>query len=244
MKIDLEILTKDFEEALIRYRVACGKSWKFVLKQQAKLVGEKLIKFTPPENLGKGKKNVATDIGKVFADLGDSKWEDKSLDKMWKAGNFEGVKAALSKYPNKDTFPIFQYQRIFKQPVRNIHRSAIGSRGRVSKNFKTIYAVGTKGELKKYIAAIQKHIGIAKSGWLAAVQKLGGKAPSFVSRHGTKFGRLVDKNSGDNPYYQIINEVSTFPRGNCPNRVLDRALNAQRIAMEKNVERILREKKL
>ena len=196
------------------------------------------------ENLGTGKKHVATDIGKVFADLGATKWENKSLDKMWKAGNFEGVKSALSKHPNKDSFPIFQYQRIFQQPIPNIHRAAIGRSGRVPKSFKTMYAVAGNGELKKYIISIQKHIGIAKSGWLAAVQKLGGKAPSFVSRHGTKFGRLVDKNSGDNPYYEIINNVRTFPRGNFPQRVLYRAINAQKVAMQKNVERILRSKKL
>ncbi len=244
MNVKFQILTKDFENALVKYKVACGKSWQFVLKQQTRLVAEKLLKFTPPKNLGSGKKNVATDIGKVFADLGNSKWEDKSLDKMWKAGNFDGVKATLSKHPEKDTFPLFQYQRIFKQPISNIHRAAIGRSGRVSKNFKTIYAVGMKGELKKYITDIQKHVGIAKSGWLAAVQKLGGKTPTFVSRHGTKFGRLVDKNSGDNPYYEIINNVSTFPRGNFPDQIIYRALNAQKVAMQKNVERILRTKKL
>lgn len=244
MNIKFEVLTKDFEAALIRYKVVCQKSWQFVLRQQTRLVGEKLIKFTPPKNLGTGKAHVATDIGKVFADLGGTKWEDKSLDKMWKAGNFEGVKVALSKHPDKDTFPIFQYQRIFKQPIPNIHKAAISRSGRVPKNFRTIYAVGVKGELKKYITKIQKHVGIAKSGWLAAVQKLGGKAPNFVSRHGTRFGKLIDKSSGDNPFFEIINNVSTFPKGDLPIRIMARAINAQRVAMERNVERILREKKL
>ena len=74
--------------------------------------------------------------------------------------------------------------------------------------------------------------------------KLGGKAPNFVTRHGTKFGKLVDKNMGDNPYFEIINKVSTFPQGNFPYRILHRAINAQRVAMEKNIERILKQKKL
>ena len=71
----------------------------------------------------------------------------------------------------------------------------------------------------------------------------GGKAPNFVSSHGTRFGKLVDRNSGDNPHFDIINSVSTFPRGNLPYRIMNRAINSQRIAMEKNIERILREKK-
>nr|DAF31958.1 MAG TPA: hypothetical protein [Caudoviricetes sp.] len=242
MNVKLEVLTKEFEDALVRYKVACGKDWQFVLRQQTRIVAEKLMKFTPPKNLGTGKQHVAADIGKVFADLGNSKWEDKSLDKMWKAGNFEGVKAALSTHPNKDALPIFQYQRIFKQPIKNIHRAAIGRSGRVPKGFRTIYAVGEKGKLKKYITDVQKHVGIAKSGWLAALQKLNGKAPNFVSRHGTKFGELIDKNSGDDPHFDIINNVSTFPRGALPYRIMNRAINAQRVAMRKNVERISREK--
>ena len=244
MNIKFSVYTKEFDSALVRYKIVCGKSWQFVLKQQTRLIAEKLLKFTPPKSLGEGKKHVASDIGKVFADLGNSKWEDKSLNKMWKVGNFEGVKGALSKHPEKETFPIFQYERIFPYPISNIHRAAIGSTGRVPKNFKTRYAVGTRGELKKYITNIQKHVGVAKSGWLAGVLKLGGKAPNFVTRHGTKFGKLVDKNMGDNPYFEIINKVSTFPQGNFPYRILHRAINAQRVAMEKNIERILKQKKL
>ena len=82
MKIDFKIDTEAFESALVRYKVACGKAWSSVLRQQTRLVAEKLMKFTPPKNLGTGKKHVAVDIGKVFADLGNARWHDKSLDKM------------------------------------------------------------------------------------------------------------------------------------------------------------------
>ncbi len=175
--------------------------------------------------------------------MGNAKWNDVALDKMWKAGNFEGVKTALSNHPGRAAFPVFRYRRILPYPIKNIHRAAISKSGRVPKGFQTVYAVGGKDTHKKYISEIQKHVGIAKSGWLAAVQKLGGKAPNFVSRHGTRFGKLVDKNGGDNPHFDIINSVSTFPRGNLPYRIMNRAVNSQRIAMEKNIERILREKK-
>ena len=83
MKIDFKIDTEAFESALVRYKVACGKAWERVLRQQTRLVAEKLMKFTPPKNLGTGKKHVAADIGKVFADLGNAKWNDGALDKMW-----------------------------------------------------------------------------------------------------------------------------------------------------------------
>ena len=97
MRVKFEIETKKFESALVRYKLACQKDWQFVIKQQARLVGDKLIKFTPPKSLSMGKKNVAQDIGKVFVDLGDTKWHDKSLNKMWRAGNFEGVKKGFRK---------------------------------------------------------------------------------------------------------------------------------------------------
>lgn len=244
MKIDFEVITKDFENALVRYKIACGKSFQFVIKQQARLVGEKVLKFTPPEKQSVGKANIASDIGKVFADLGATKWDDKSLDKMWRAGNFEGVKKALSNAPNKDDMPVFKYERIFKQPIRNIHKSAIGGKGRVPKNWQTRFAVGGKGELKKYVRKIQTRVGIARSGWLAGIIKLGGKAPSWVSRHGTAFGDFVDKSAGDNPFVELINKVRTFPKGSLPVKIVSRAIKAQTRAMENNVKRILSEKKL
>ena len=208
-----EVITKNFEDALVRYKVACQKDWQFVVKQQSRIVGEKLIKFTPPKTASIGKRNVARDIGKVFADLSGTTWEDKSLNKMWRAGNFEGVKKALESHPNKSEMPIFKYKRIFKSPVRNIHKAAI----------------------KK----VQLQVGVAKSGWLAALTKLGGKAQSFVTRHGTKYGGFVDGNRGDNPFFTLINRVTTFPQGGTPMRILKRAFMVQAKAMENNIKRIL-----
>lgn len=235
----MKVYTEDFENALVRYKVACQKDWQFVIKQQSRRVGEKLVKFTPPKTSGIGKKNVARDIGKVFADLGNTKWEDKPLDKMWKAGDFEGVKKALSAHPSKETLPIFQYEKIFKKPIRAIHKAAIGKSGRVPKHFKTRYAVAGKGELKKYVKKVQLQVGVAKSGWLAALVKLGGKAPNFVARHGTKYGGFVDGNKGDNPFFTLINKVSTFPQGGTPARILRRAFIAQTKAMESNIKRLM-----
>lgn len=239
MSIDMKVYTEDFENALVRYKVACQKDWQFVIKQQSRRVGEKLVKFTPPKTSGIGKKNVARDIGKVFADLGNTKWEDKPLDKMWKAGDFEGVKKALSAHPSKETLPIFQYEKIFKKPIRAIHKAAIGKSGRVPKHFKTRYAVAGKGELKKYVKKVQLQVGVAKSGWLAALVKLGGKAPNFVARHGTKYGGFVDGNKGDNPFFTLINNVSTFPQGGTPARILRRAFIAQTKAMQNNIKRLM-----
>ncbi len=239
MSVDMKVYTEDFENTLVRYKVACQKDWQFVIKQQSRRVGEKLVKFTPPKTSGIGKKNVARDIGKVFADLGNTKWEDKSLDKMWRAGNFEGVKVALSKHPDKSNLPILQYERIFLKPVRNIHKSAISRSGRVPKNWKTRYAVAEKGELKRYVKIFQSHVGTAKSGWLAALSKLGGKAPAFVAKHGIKFGGYIDGNKGDDPFFTLINRVSTFPRGQTPQRILYRAFDAQLKAMENNIKRLM-----
>ena len=239
MSVDFQIITKYFEDALVRYKVACQKDWQFLVRQQSRIVGEKLLKFTPPKTAAMGKRNVARDIGKVFADLSNTKWHDKSLDKMWCAGNFEGVKKALENHPNKLQMPVFKYKRVFAKPVRNIHKAAIRRSGRDPKNWRTQYAVAGKGELKKYVKKIQLQVGVAKSGWLAALAKLGGKAPSFVSRHGTKYGGFVDGNKGDNPFFSLINKVSTFPQGGTPARILRRAFIAQTKAMQNNIKRLM-----
>lgn len=239
MSVNFEIITKGFENALAKYKVACQKDWQFVVRQQSRIVGEKLVKFTPPKTASIGKRNIARDIGKVFADLSNTKWNDKSLDKMWRAGNLEGVKKALENHPNRLQMPVFKYKRIFTKPVRNIHKAAINRSGRVPKNWRTQYAVAGKGELKKYVKRVQLQVGVAKSGWLAALAKLGGKAPSFVSRHGTKYGGFVDGNKGDNPFFTLINKVSTFPQGGTPARILRRAFIAQIKAMENNIKRLM-----
>lgn len=239
MSVNFEIITKDFEDALAKYKVACRKDWQFVVRQQSRIVGERLVKFTPPKTAAIGKRNVARDIGKVFADLSNTKWHDKSLDKMWRAGNFEGVKKALENYPNKLQMPVFKYKRIFSKPVRNIHKAVINKSGRVPKNWHTSYAVAGKGELKKYVKKVQLQVGVAKSGWLAALAKLGGKAPNFVARHGTKYGGFIDSNKGDNPFFTLINKVSTFPQGGTPARILRRAFIAQTKAMESNIKRLM-----
>ncbi len=239
MSVKFEIITKDFEDALAKYKVVCRKDWQFVIRQQSRIVGEKLLKFTPPKTAAIGKRNVARDIGKVFADLSNTKWNDKSLDKMWRAGNFEDVKKALENHPNKLQMPVFKYKRIFAKPVRNIHKAAINRSGRVPKNWRTQYAVAGKGELKKYVKKVQLQVGVAKSGWLAALVKLGGKAPNFVSRHGTKYGGFIDGNKGDNPFFTLINKVSTFPQGGTPARILRRAFIAQTKAMESNIKRLM-----
>ena len=213
-----EVITKNFEDALVRYKIACQRDWQFVVKQQSRIVGEKLIKFTPPKTASIGKRNVARDIGKVFTDLSGTTWEDKSLNKMWRAGNFEGVKKALGSHPNKSEMPIFRYKRIFKSPVRNIHKAAINKSGRVPKNWTTQYAVAGEGELKKYTRKVQL---------------------SFVTRHGTKYGGFVDGNRGDNPFFTLINRVTTFPQGGTPMRILKRAFRVQSKAMENNIKRIL-----
>ena len=239
MSVNFEIITKDFENALAKYKVACRKDWQFVIRQQSRIVGEKLVKFTPPKTAAIGKRNIARDIGKVFADLSNTKWHDKSLDKMWRAGNFAGVKKALENHPNKLQMPVFKYKRIFSKPVRNIHKAAISRSGRVPKNWRTQYAVAGKGELKKYVKKVQLQVGVAKSGWLAALVKLGGKAPNFVLRHGTKYGGFIDGNKGDNPFFTLINKVSTFPHGDVPARILRRAFIAQTKAMENNIKRLM-----
>ena len=82
-------------------------------------------------------------------------------------------------------------------------------------------------------------MGVAKSGWFAALTKLGGKAQSFVTRHGTKYGGFVDGNRGDNPFFTLINRVSTFPQGGTPMRILKRAFAAQTKVMENNIKRLM-----
>lgn len=47
------------------------------------------------------------------------------------------------------------------------------------------------------------------------------------------------ENRGDNPFFTLINRVTTFPQGGTPMRILKRAFRVQTKAMENNIKRIL-----
>lgn len=234
---NIKVDDSDFQRDMTRLASITGKTTREVLKKQAKSLSRRLMDLTPPKKgLGQGKKNVASDIGKIFADLGGTKWKDKTLGKMWQAGNYSGVQKALSGHPNYLSLPISSYKRIFAQPIPNIHKSAISRSGRVPKGFKTLYAVGKKGALKKYIKERQARVGIAKSGWLAAVNTLGATAPQYVKRHGAKRGFIVNKCYGASPLIVITNTVKTFPKGMQAEQIVKTAVKGQEMALKKNIE--------
>lgn len=235
--INISVDDSDFKRDLIQLAHITGKTVRDVLKKQTKTLSRRLMDLTPPtEGLAQGRAKVASDISKVFADLGGTKWEDKSLSKMWRAGNYSGVQKALSLHPDYLSFPIARYERIFAQPIPNIHWAAINRSGRVPKGFVTRYAVGKKGALKKYIRKRQARVGIAKSGWLAATIELGANAPQYVKRHGAKRGSIVNKCYGVSPLFIITNAVKTFPRGMKAEDIVRRAIQNQEQALKNNIE--------
>lgn len=235
--INIRVDDSDFQRDMIQLANITGKSVRDVLRKQTKALARRLMDLTPPtKGLGQGKKNVASDIGRVFADLGGTKWEDKSLSRMWSAGNYSGVQRSLSNHPDYYSLPVSRYERIFAQPIPNIHWAAINRSGRVPKGFVTRYAVGKKGALKKYIRKRQARVGIAKSGWLAAVISLGASAPQYVKRHGAKRGSIVNKCYGVSPLFIITNAVKTFPRGMKAEQIVKMAIRGQEWALKKNIE--------
>lgn len=72
MKPEFKVDTREFERSLVQYRVESGKSWREVIREQARLLLVRLLKLTPPRKQSEGRKAVAGDIRRVMTDFGRS----------------------------------------------------------------------------------------------------------------------------------------------------------------------------
>ena len=121
MSLKFDIDDRNFQNALARYKVACQKDWQFVVKQQARRVGEKLVKFTPPKTAGSlcinGKPAYkAAFFGNTlfYAERGDSDgFEERhiaSSDSYEKALlNFDEVVSVETEKPTQGTIELLKH---------------------------------------------------------------------------------------------------------------------------------------
>lgn len=202
MNLELTLDRRSFDRALRTFSKQYGVSMREVMVDQFRLIVNQLVRMTPPKNLKQGRQSIERDLNKAFVPLDEA----KALEFMEK--NF------------KDRVPGHVFDS--EGDMASFHAARRGGRGKVRKSG----VIARFGDLKiydkryvrsrdfrRYLREVNRRVGILKSGWMAAVNKFGGKAPNFVSRHGAGHGTAADRmDRNGNGYLEAVNKVPYIGR--------------------------------
>lgn len=218
-----------------------------LLRDETRRLGRQIMNFTPPFRSGGGagaarkvgEEAVRRNLISMFSEV-----EPGLIDKI---GSEHGTTNVDTWIKGKSDQPIrLRWDSLDPTGERTFerHQKARNHVGRVTKGRKrvqgiwSVRAVVPKGTLPKYIKRTQARVGRHKATFALVVAKLGGKVPSWLSRHFAKLGSLAVANieglkDGNNP---TVTFGSRAP-GNA--RIAQRARDAVR-ARTKAIERRIR----
>lgn len=215
--ISFEIDTTNYKNAIREFAATVKKDSKEVLRDEMRLLVQRIIELTPPftsrgnNKAGKdlGEQAVKRDIEKTFY----------TADKLVEYIRNDRLKLLAQRYViegNMDGLrKIFSIVSRFLKEIQiennarpDYHQSVRNRRGRVPKGVTPIFVINARSVLK-YIKDTQKHVGRAKAGWNPAAEmfKVTG-VPSWVKRHTEKTGSAADQL--DNPFVGYIEAVNNF----------------------------------
>jgi hypothetical protein len=238
-----------FEEALVRYKVGTGKTWAEVILEQGRLMVQRVIALTPPRTRAVGRNAIARDVRRVFidaetarvriaavakwrerllhdAELGDFRFRSASVQKAWEARDWATLEVIFARSDAKRF-------KVIEAPTNYLHQAA-RIRGRVPRGSRSKLVVPDARVLGRFVARLQQGVGITKAGWAAAMLKLGGKLPGWVSGQRKRFGGFNDQSSRlTDPSFTARNEAG-------PVADLDRELNLARTAIEGRARDMIR----
>ena len=212
---------------------AFGENVQYAVTDEIRLALVYAMKFTPPKNLAQGRTATKRDILRTMRPITPEELtQSKSLARIVKRRDIAAFNQA-SKY----------FHGTLKNAVAvnfevRIHIGQRDRRGRVrpSRMESKTLVLGReqRGLLSKYIKRRQDNVGIAKNGWWAALQATFGTAPSWVTRHGTTAGEVVnDLNREDFPTITLINKTEWGAREG--SRILGDALRARAGMLERKI---------
>lgn len=213
---------------LAAFLKATDKNIREGLYEEWPLLMRKVMDFTPPfktksqpgpSDFSVGRKATAFDIYKVMRPFNPAA-KTKALEKVLETKDVEAYNAIAMRSHD----PRMQgTTAVAFSPA--LHKQARDWRGRVPGRDRRQVVLGSDvGLLKKYVAAEQGNVGIAKAGWWPALALVGGDAPNYVTRHGFKFGEVIDDHANEeNPSITAINRTPWAIRKDEGDRILSDA---------------------
>lgn len=231
----ISISTVVWEKKIAEYVAATGKTMKEALDEEFPLLLRKVMDFTPPfktkgkpgaSDLSVGRAAVAFDIYKTMRPFDPKDIRSPSLKKIVETKDV----AAFNAFTANAKSPLLQGATAIAF-TPNEHLRQRDRRGRVTGRSRNKVVLGSDvALLKKYVAEMQSRVGYAKSGWLPALERVGGDAPGYVkNKRSWGGGTFVDQRSHpENPSITAINYTPWAVRQDEGRRILSDA-HASRI---------------
>jgi hypothetical protein len=232
-----------YRKALVDWMARFGVSARAALRVQGKLLGLRLIQFTPPQRgLKQGQNRVKKDLDKIFYGVKNMDTFDTVEDgKRHSIIETVGGEAAVRIFATKDgrvygtdrmlyrRDATFAEMSVFHQKNRDA-RGRVGMAGQYTRDigrwrFLDQMAVPV-ATLADYIGAVQARVGRARGGWASGTQALGGEVASWIGVHARTAGAFDDNIEGAEPSFTFLNR-SEWAGGSDTNRVLSNAVKTR-----------------
>ncbi len=219
-------------DKLARYAAATGKGMVETLDEEFPLLVEVIVKLTPPKTLAQGRGAVRRDISKTMRPFDPQAIQTEGIREIVQRKDVEAyniVSGRVKAGPMRGTSAI-----AFSPEVHTRRRNAYG---RIGSDSRQVVLGSDAGLLRRYIAEVQKRVGYAKSGWLAALRLVGGRsAQAFVERHGTAGGAVQDdRKNPDRPSITAINRTPWAARRDEAHRIVNDALDSRAVSIRAKI---------
>lgn len=234
----LEVATKNFSNALNTFAQKMQRGLGIVVKDEARLLAERLRALTPPSKQAQGKERVASDIRRTYQQ--NSWFESQFTFRNQKAK--ERVSALIQRQDVVALESLFErsphLRRLKVEDFdASVHERGRDSRGRVRYKEPVSFPVASQGEVDDYIKRKQRAVGLVKSGWGRCVTQLGGKSPSWLNRSvGTVRDNSDDK---ENPAIILINSAPNAAAVMERTGAVERALSGRARDMVKKADKAI-----
>jgi hypothetical protein len=236
--ISLTVSTRTFTEKLRKYAELTGKSLRAVVKEQALLLAQKLVKLTYPASASQGKNAVSRDIGRVYV---KNEWFENVFSFRNKALG-DRIKSLVYAKDEGGLRDIFQRSSrldlIRIEPFDASLHERMRRNGRVVVPNPRSFPVSQQAGVKALVRKKQRNVGIAKAGWAVAVQLLGKGVPAWLNKSG---GGTVSDHSAEphSPFVTLTNRVPWFAALDAKANIVSRALDGRASAMISSAKRQL-----
>lgn len=240
--VTFEIDTYDWTQAITRFSVGMGKGFREALYEEWPLLMRKIMDFTPPFKVGSnssdlsvGRAAVTRDVRKTMRPFNPAA-RTKQLGDILDRGDIRAFNAFAG---NVKSGPMRGALALPFSP--GLHTRQRNNRGRVTSARQYTIIGPEVGMFKKYLKDQNDNVGIAKAGWFPAMLLVGGDAPNFVSRHGTRFGSYIDDHANeDDPSITAINRTPWASRRDEGQRIIKAAYASRTEAIMKKLKVKLR----
>lgn len=254
MSVMFDVHTRNFGEQIDDLIRATGKEAAKVVRDEARLFVQDVIKHTPPfgptpstetynEQRRIGENAVERDIKRTYQGLEELKLfkggDEKLLDRLRKLARqrrVEDLKDTLRDLGIKNPEVFIEVDPNYHAGKRDRRGRVRSGKGRATTNRAIVLKETT---LRRYIREKKAHVGKAKAGWVTAAQGLGISLPKWITRH-SQPGQFIDKtHDARQPSVTVANLVSWIQDTGADLRIINRALENRVRVMKIKLEKIL-----